>query len=343
MDFASVNWLWIVIIVWLFLDIVLAIIWVGRFLPFIENLIHILTKPIISIKDQNPSNVPFYPRELLENISNGLRSRFGKFLGFIISFLLDVVYRIIYVVISISLYFILTPIEFFRRLLFPPLIGKIESEPSQKKKKKKSKGENNFRLSVAYPRFLSKRYSSPFKVVIYPPTEQGELGKLLNQDSGKTNVSSSTETLKFKVGVSIVIELSSQEIEFTKSVTKKLLKGVNIIEFIGKPKDGCYSGKHWVKLSLIDKETNHEYLSHLFEVKVVDFAFDHVSRPFLSGLVSLVLGLGSFVTYALTLLGKVDQVFGLTSGTAAALIATVIYGRLFDLYRRTKETTNIMK
>lgn len=338
MNFASVNWFWIFVIVLLLLSIV----WTERFQPFVRNLIRISTKPIISVEDRNPDDVPFYPRRYLEVIAEGLRSQFGKLLGFFISFLLDFIYRIVYVAISISLYFILTPIELFLFFLRPLSLAQLDNKSSKKKKNSKSRSKNQFGLSVAYPKFLSKRFSSPFRVIIYPPTKQEELDKLLNQSSGKTSVSSYPEILKFKVDTYVVVDLSSQEIEFTKSVTKKLLHGVNIMEFTGKPKDNCYPGMHWVKLSIIDKETSHEYLSHLFEVKVVDFAFDHVSRPFLSGLLSSFLGLGSLITYILTLLGKVDQVFGLTSGTAAAFVATIIYGRLFDLYRRTKETTNIV-
>ena len=66
---------------------------------------------------------------------------------------------------------------------------------------------------------------------------------------------------------------------------------------------------------------------------VVDFAFDHVSRPWLSNLTSVVLGTGSAVAFVLTLLGQVDQTLGLATGGAIGAVAGFIHMRYLSLFK----------
>lgn len=337
MNIPFLNLFWIISGIWLLLGIIDSF----RFHSLINDLISILTKPIVSVKDENPNNVRYYPKQILESVAFFMQAKFGKMLGLGVSLLVDVLYRILLVIILIFLHFLLAPIELFQ--LFLRLGYGLKDKDENPKGRKQKRKQHSFKLAIESPKLLSKRFSSPFRVVIYSSTAHEELEKILVQGSRNINILSYPEISDLKAGTFVVIDLSSQEIEFTKSVIKELVNGINIALFTGKPKDACYPGMHSVKLSVTNKENGHEYISQILEVKVVDFAFDHISRPFLSGLISIILGLGSFVTYALTFLGKVDQVFGLTSGTATALIATIIYGRLFDLYRRTKETTNIME
>ena len=45
------------------------------------------------------------------------------------------------------------------------------------------------------------------------------------------------------------------------------------------------------------------------------------------------LGLGAAVTFALTLLGEIDQTLGLASGSAAGATTAVIFGRYLNVFR----------
>ena len=72
---------------------------------------------------------------------------------------------------------------------------------------------------------------------------------------------------------------------------------------------------------------------------VVDFAFDHVSRPLLSKTASVFLFIGSFIMFSLTLLEQIDKTIGLTSGTAAAVLSIIIYNNFYALFQRVRPST----
>lgn len=100
------------------------------------------------------------------------------------------------------------------------------------------------------------------------------------------------------------------------------------------PSENCRPGSHSVVLSVVDIETQVEYLSTSLDVRVVDFAFDHVSRPLLSKAMSAVLGLGSLTMFVLTALEQVDKAFGLTAGTAAAVLTSTILLQWWSIFQR---------
>ena len=138
-------------------------------------------------------------------------------------------------------------------------------------------------------------------------------------------------------GNKVIIKLESPDIEFSpEKVSKFLEEKVNTISFSGKPKDACQPGYHIIIVSISDQSTGQEYLSRSFQVKVVDFAFDHVSRPVISTMTSTVLAISSVTTFILTLLGKIDQTLGLASGATAAAVGTIIYSRFLMFFRRTR-------
>ena len=206
--------------------------------------------------------------------------------------------------------------------------------------KKPAKKLIEYGLSVAYPKFLSKRYGSHFEVVIYPPDKQKNVKEMLKKEVERYNIEHIDETGLIP-GLTIVIKFSSPNIEFSDEVTKILGNRKEQTQFIGNPKENCYPGKNSVKLSITDKETNHEYVSRVFEVEVVDYAIDHVSRPLLSKITSIVSALAATITYALTLLGQIDTVFGLASGTAAGIFALFVYRQFRSLFQQPNIIINL--
>jgi len=107
---------------------------------------------------------------------------------------------------------------------------------------------------------------------------------------------------------------------------------------MGKPKESCQTGKHIVLLLINDHVTNQEYVSKTFMVEVVDYAIDHISKPFLLKLVSLVTGLFSLTSFVLAFLAQIDKSFGYKAGTAAALVTMLAFGHSHLSYRRPKDT-----
>jgi len=143
------------------------------------------------------------------------------------------------------------------------------------------------------------------------------------------------QTNDLLTGRLVEVSLFSPDIEFSASVSLRLdMSCINKAAFTAKPKDTCYPGKHTVKISVRDKDNGSEIISHTFFVDVVDFAFDHVSRPLLSKASSVVLGSTSLLTYVLTTLHQIDTVLGLTSGTVAAILAGMLYTQFHYLYKR---------
>jgi hypothetical protein len=155
---------------------------------------------------------------------------------------------------------------------------------------------------------------------------------------GKQSTSEHIEASNLSIGQKIKIKLFSPEIVFSEAVVKELDSEINVVNFIAKPSDNCYPGSHQVVLSISDEKTNQEHQSISFTVQVTDFAFDHVSRPLLSRLLSVALGAGSFSMFILTLFGQIDTTFGLTSGTVAGTLASAIYIRFNMLYQQQKTT-----
>jgi hypothetical protein len=172
-----------------------------------------------------------------------------------------------------------------------------------------------FKVSIAHPKLLSKRFSSAFLVHLYlPEMRRKVLSSVKRQFADETPQEYFSDT-GLEIGQEVIVKLFSLGLDFSEPVVKRLDGELNVINFIGKPKETCHPGIHQVILSVSDSKTNVQYESVSFNVNVKDYAFDHVSRPALSKITSIIVGSGSLVMFILTLLGEIDKTFGLTSGT----------------------------
>ena len=195
--------------------------------------------------------------------------------------------------------------------------------------------EEKYRISIAYPKLLSKRHSSLFIVHLYlPKMRQKDLQKLdwsLRQEPEEVIEESALEK-----GQGVKIKFFSPELMFSDSVVMKLDKDIKTTNLLAKPNDSCQPGTHKVILSISDAMTEVEYLNYPLEVKITDYAFDHISRPFLSKAASVVIGVGSLTMFILTLLGQIDTTLGLASGSVAGVLASGIYLQFYSMYQRPK-------
>ena len=135
------------------------------------------------------------------------------------------------------------------------------------------------------------------------------------------------------------MKISSPIFSFSDSGIKVIDNPVNKVTFLVMPNDSCEPGSHKILISILDAETDREFESITINVQVVDFAFDHISRPLLSRVGAVVLGIGSFAMFILTFLEQIDKTVGLTSGTAAGVLAAVVYANFYNFYQRIRPNT----
>jgi hypothetical protein len=134
------------------------------------------------------------------------------------------------------------------------------------------------------------------------------------------------------------MELSSPAIQFTEPVTKKLNVDLNTVSFVGMPNDSCHPGTQTVLLSITDPKSGFEHISQTAIVEVVDYAFDHISRPRFAAVVSALSAVGTLVAWGLSVLGQIDQTWGIPAGGAAAALAAFLAIRYQWLYRSMRTT-----
>jgi hypothetical protein len=190
------------------------------------------------------------------------------------------------------------------------------------------------KVSITHPKLLSKGYASLFIVQIYLPEMRYQAAKTIAKEFGTQKVAEHTWDIQLEIGLKARIKLSSPVLSFSDPVIKQIKNGVTVARFTAIPNDDCKPGTHYVVLSITDAETQFEYESISFAVAIVDFAFDHLSRPLLSKATSAVLGLGSLMMFVLTALEQVDKTFGLTAGTAAAVLTSAVLLQWWSLFQR---------
>lgn len=199
-------------------------------------------------------------------------------------------------------------------------------------------GKKYFKISVGHPQLISKGYESPFVVQLFFEELTNSVKMKIKEIVGENYIERVYDT-ELKFGQVVKIKLFSPDITFPEAIAKKLDSSINSMTFLGKPLDTCQPREHKIVLSILDNKTGIEYQSETFSVKVVDYAFDHVSRPLLSKVSAYVLGIGSFAMFVLTLLEQIDKTIGLTSGTAAGVLAAVVYTNFYNLYQRIHPNT----
>lgn len=195
------------------------------------------------------------------------------------------------------------------------------------------------RISVAFPKLLSKRFEGIFLFQIYTSENRSLAKRNIRAEFENEKIVEQINPSNIQFGQNIKIKLFSPQIDFSDAVVKTVNKDITKVTFLGTPKDTCQPGFHKVLVSIANAETEKELESMTIKVTITDFAFDHISKPLLSQISSVILGLGSITMFVLTLLEQIDKTIGLTSGTAVGILATVIYVNFFNLYQRIRSST----
>jgi tetratricopeptide (TPR) repeat protein len=102
-----------------------------------------------------------------------------------------------------------------------------------------------FKLSLLYPRKLSKRLSSPFIVHIYPPEKGEEASARITKERRKWRwqLEEHVDDAELPTGLAVNIRISNSAIDFSGEVTKVLMEDqLNSLHFNGQPKETCAPG-----------------------------------------------------------------------------------------------------
>jgi hypothetical protein len=228
------------------------------------------------------------------------------------------------------------------------IIGKggKPTDDAQSKKERPPKPKSclrskDFKISIAYPKFLSKGSSSSFLVNIYQSEARYKVKTKLieyleDEQIRRTQMNEKIRPSSLIRGQTVSINLTCPRVNFSSGpFTKTLEQPLISVTFNGSPDDNCSIGRQQVTLVISNKKTGEESDFVSFSIKVVDFAFDHISRPFLYHISSAAFGIGSLIMFSLSLLGQIDTVLGLASGTAAVAAAGYIYRNFIEQYKRT--------
>jgi hypothetical protein len=207
---------------------------------------------------------------------------------------------------------------------------------------KPPKDTKRFRVSIAYPLCLAKRFASVFLFHFYLPLPKyrTDVDKAIKSEFQGQKLGIPIDHVSLiQTGQKVKVRLSNPSFSFSDSGIKVVDDPVNKITFLVMPSESCEPGSHKILVSISDAETDHEFESITINVQVVDFAFDHVSRPLFSRVSAVVLGIGSFAMFTPTFLEQIDKTVGLTSGAAAGALALGIYASFYNLYQRVRPNT----
>lgn len=189
------------------------------------------------------------------------------------------------------------------------------------------------RISVSYPRYFAKGHISNIRIVIYPIEKKiKELNRKI-RGLGKTNRFFNRVLVS---GLTAVVKIKSNEIDFSGEIAKKFIPGENDFEFTGNPYQYSQKNLCEVVLTISNQKTGLEYENKHFQINLVDYAFGTVSRPLLLIFLACLFGL----IFLISLFCVVFQVgnfvfeFLLISVVSAisALIAYIFYTRNYKDY-----------
>ena len=196
-----------------------------------------------------------------------------------------------------------------------------------------------FSISVSCPRLLSKKFESTFLIQLFLAMESAKVRSNIIEEFQNQEVNQHITKSELSRGDKIKVKLFHPDFLFSDTVTKSIEHALNKIVILGKPKDNCEPGLHKVLVSILDAETEQELESFTFTVNVVDFVFGKISRPLFSRVSAVVLGIGSFIMFTLSLLEQIDKTVGLTSGTAAGVLTLAISASFYNSYQRVRPIT----
>lgn len=175
-----------------------------------------------------------------------------------------------------------------------------------------SSAPTQINISLSHPERLAKGFTSKFVVSLNSPEQQAE---------------------------SRTIQISSPTLDFSTSSNVQITEGPILFLYV-EPSRACNQGFHEFLIAVRDTSTQQDLLARSFSIRVVDYAFAHLSSPKFLAWVSILTGVWAVVLWLLPFLELIDMFWGLAAGTVAAGASAFHLFRLQSLYVRTKVTNN---
>lgn len=216
---------------------------------------------------------------------------------------------------------------------------RLEIKEQDKPEKNLLDSKKGFNMSISCPKFLSKKFESIFLLQLFLAKEYTKVKSNIKVEFQDQEISQHISKSELSKGDKIKVKFFHPDFLFSDAVTKSIDHPLNKIIILGKPKDNCEPGLHKILVSISDAETEQELESFTFTADVVDFIFGNISRPLLSKVSAIILGIGSFTMFTLALLEQIDKTVGLTSGTAAGVLTLAISANFYTLYQHVRPVT----
>ena len=193
---------------------------------------------------------------------------------------------------------------------------------------------SRFSVSLSYPKLICAGFSSTFLVQVFLPRRQRAAAARVKNVFAEIATTQVAREARFQLGMKIRISLSSPAMEFSASVQKVIfLEGADTT-FTGRPRPFALPGAHAAVLTVSNEHGDQELLSIPFQVNIVNYAFDHISRPVAGRVVGGVVGVVSACVLALAIITRTAQVLDAASGAVGLALSAFVFTRINSLYSR---------
>jgi hypothetical protein len=198
----------------------------------------------------------------------------------------------------------------------------------------------SFKISLAYPRAFAVGFASTVLVQVYRPTRRDYAVSRMQSTFDETAYDERIADSELPIGNTVRLVLSSPDVDFGEAKRKVISKhGVEGV-FWAKPRDTATPGLHTGVLSITDVDGEIEYESLPFQIRIVDYAFDHVSRPRFGQVTSACLAVLAVGALGFVLVTRTYEVIGSVTSALVAVLAGVIAARTNALFSRRSVKVN---
>jgi len=124
----------------------------------------------------------------------------------------------------------------------------------------------------------------------------------------------------------VLLELSSPAMEFV--APNPVCKDISMIgaetTILGRPKEGTRPGTHDGVLRIRDPDTHGEHLAIPFQMNIVDYSFDHVSRPLIMRATAVAIGIMTLIIVGFGLVTQRSMVIEIIVGALGTTLTAAI-------------------
>lgn len=195
-----------------------------------------------------------------------------------------------------------------------------------------------FHARLSYPKLVGAGFTGPFLVQIFPPRQHHAAAARARNIFGDASPEQVPADIRLRPGTIVQISLSSPAMRFSGPVRKPIPAAGCDTSFTGKPSAAALPGAHSALLTISDESGSNELLSVPFQIRIVDYAFDHVSRPMIGRVAAGLAGVASAAVLILALITKTDLVLKAGAGAMGLAMSAFVFTSISNRYGRPAQT-----